>query len=101
MRACFFPGSRTIGAPKDWDQELDGTCGVVYVVDQVDMLSGQNFMYSVYQPTEADLKALNEGGAIRLGFMGRAHPVFNMVVLTKERCEEAEIEPRWEMGDPI
>ncbi|MFX4088021.1 hypothetical protein ACKU27_23300 [Sphingobium yanoikuyae] len=101
MKACNFPGARPIGAPKNWNAELDGAVGTIFVTDGVDTLSGMNFMYSVYQPTEEDLAQLNAGGAIRLGIMGRQHPVFQLCVLTVERCAAAQLEPLWDLGEPI
>lgn len=98
MIACDFPGSRRIGKPRDWVNELDGECGSIYVTDAVDMLSGQNFMYSVYKPTPDDIAALLNGGAIRLGIMGHSHPVFNLAVLSPEVVERAEIVEKWDMG---
>ncbi|MCC4234516.1 hypothetical protein LL253_17735 [Sphingobium soli] len=80
MKACDFPGARQIGAPANWNAELDGAVGTIFVADAIDTLSGTNFMYSVYQPTEADLAALNAGGAIRLGIMGRS---------------------QWDLGEPL
>ncbi|MAM41698.1 MAG: hypothetical protein CL949_25055 [Erythrobacter sp.] len=101
MKACDFPGARRIGAPANWDAELDGAVGTIFVTDAVDVLSGQNFMYSVYQPTPEDLAALNAGGAIRLGIMGRAHPVFQLCVLTPRICEQADLRPMWDLGEPL
>lgn len=101
MKACNFPGARRIGSPTDWDQNLDGSCGVTFVTDAVDTLSGMNIMYSVYPPTSADLEAMNAGGAIRLGIMGRSHPVFQLAVLTPQVCERADLKPMWDLGEPI
>lgn len=98
MQACKFPGARTIGAPADWDQTLDGECGTIFVTDTIDTQSGMNFMYSVYKPTAEDLEALNAGGAIRLGIAGRVHPVFQMSVLGPDLVQRAEIETVWDMG---
>lgn len=86
MNICNFAGSRPLGAPKDWDQVLDGSCGVLPVLDSVDEQSGFNFMYSVWRPEPAELAALMQGGAVRLGIMGQSHPVVNMAVITPEAC---------------
>jgi len=101
MKMCKFPGARAIGAPKGWDQTLDGECGAVFVTDAVDTLSGQNFMYSVYKPTAEDLEALNNGGVVRLGIMGFSHPVFNMSVLGPKLAESCDVETVWDMGPVI
>lgn len=101
MKACNFPGARLIGAPANWNADLDGSVGTIFVVDAVDTLSGMNFMYSVYQPTSADLAALNAGGAIRLGIMGKQHPVFQLGVLSAAKCDQAQLVPLWDLGAPI
>lgn len=98
MQACKFPGARAIGKPQGWDDTLDGECGTIFVTDAIDTLSGQNMMYSVYKPTAEDLAALQSGGVIRLGIMGRAHPVFQLGVLSGELAERCEVEPVWDMG---
>lgn len=101
MQICNFPGARTIGPPKTWDQELDGECGTIFVTDAIDTMSGMNFMYTVFVPTAEDLEALNNGGALRLGIMGSAHPVFNMAVLGPDRVKAGECEPVWDLGPVI
>ena len=101
MQACNFPGARRIGAPRDWDAELDGEVGTIFVADAVDTLSGMNFMYSVYKPSAEEIAALLNGGAIRLGIMGRSHPVFQLAVLTPETCDKAELMPVWDLGGVI
>jgi hypothetical protein len=91
MNICDFPGSRPLGAPKDWDPQLDGQCGVLPVVDAVDERSGFNFMYSVWRPTAEELAELSAGGALRLGIMGKVHPVVNMAILDAETCRAAAL----------
>jgi hypothetical protein len=91
MRVCDFAGSRPLGAPNGWDQQLDGDCVTLPVVDAVDELSGFNFIYSLWRPTPDELAALVEGGAIRLGIMGNTHPVVNMAVLSGDTCREVEL----------
>lgn len=91
MLICNFGGARLIGAPKDWDQRLDGDCVPLPVADAVDPLSGHNFMYSVWRPTAAEIEALQAGGAIRLGVAGHVHPVVNMTVLAPGTCAEAQL----------
>lgn len=101
MQACDFPGSRRIGAPRDWDHELDGECGAIFVVDSIDTLSGMNFMYSVYKPTDDEIEELKNGGVIRLGIMGKAHPVFQLGVLSAALARTVELEPKWDLGPVI
>lgn len=101
MRTLIIPGGRPLGAPKGWSQELDGSCGTLHVVDAVDTLSGQNFMYSFYRPTNAELEALMNGGILRLGIMGRAHPVLNMAVMGPEITKEISPADGFDMGPVI
>lgn len=101
MKACNFPGARVIGKPRSWDDTLDGECGSIFVADAIDTLSGQNFMYSVYQPTAQEIEALRAGGVIRLGIMGRSHPVFNLGVLSAAVAEASDLEPKWDLGPVI
>lgn len=91
MLICDFAGSRPLGAPREWDQQLDGACGVLPVADAIDEQSGFNFMYSVWRPTPEELAALQAGGALRLGIMGNSHPVINLGVIDASLCEAAGV----------
>lgn len=42
------------------------------IVDE--KIDGVNHMTSVWEPTPAELKMLNEGGAVRLTILGTGHP---------------------------
>lgn len=101
MHACKFAGARVIGAPRDWDQILDGECGSIFVTDSVEVQSGMNIMYSVYKPTDEEIEALRNGGLIRLGIMGKSHPVFQLGVLGPKLTEIIDPEPMWSLGDVI
>lgn len=101
MKTLIVPGSRPLGAPKEWDQELDGECGVLFVVDHVDTLSGQNFQYSFYRPNAEDLAAINAGGVLRLGIMGTSHPVLNMAVFGPKLTKDLNLKEGFEMGPVI
>lgn len=61
--------TRRIGAPPDWDHEKQGICHTLEIVDH------EGVMYSAWQPSEAELKRLNEGKPIILGIQGTVHPV--------------------------
>jgi hypothetical protein len=65
--------SRRLGAPANWDHERDGICHTLEILD-VDV-SGSNFMVSAWQPTEAEMKRLQEGKPLLLWIQGRSHPV--------------------------
>ncbi len=101
MKTLIVPGSRPLGAPKGWDQELDGECGVLFVVDHVDTLSGQNFQYSFYRPTQEEIDQLMVGGALRLGIMGTSHPVLNMAVFSAELTQDLNAKEGFDMGPII
>lgn len=101
MKTLVVQGSRPLGAPKGWDQELDGHCGVLYIIDQIEVRSGDNVMYSFYRPTAEDLKALNEGGILRLGIHGRGHPVIQLGVLGPELTKRIDPDEGFDMGGVI
>lgn len=101
MRICDFDGARYIGKPKDWVNELDGHCAALPVVDVHDPLINTNVMYSFYQPTPEDLKALNAGGALRLGVLGNAHPVLRMCAVEADLCDAINIVPMDDLGPPV
>lgn len=101
MKGCKFPGSRPIGKPRDWDNALDGECGTIHVADNVDVLSGQNVMFSCYQLSETEIEALKNGGLLRLGIMGEVHPVFSLNVLSPKIAEMVQPEPVLDMGGVI
>ena len=66
--------SRRIGAPTNWNHGSDGLCHTLEVWDR------EGFMVSAWQPTEAELKRLNEGQPILLHIAGRIHPVVSLGV---------------------
>lgn len=101
MKTLIVPGARFLGAPKDWDQTLDGPCGHLAVVDHLDLQSGQNFQYSFYRPSAEDMEALNNGGIIRLGIMGTVHPVLNMCVMGPKITDEIDPSFGFDMGPVV
>lgn len=101
MNILELPHSRVIGPPRDWDQQLDGECGSIYVLDAIDLQSGLNTMYTFYKLTEDELEALKNGGILRLGIVGKAHPVFNMAVLSAEIGQTCGAEERWSLGEVL
>lgn len=101
MRICNFPGSRTIGPPADWNAELDGECGSIFVLDVIDTLSGLPMMYTIYKPTDAEIEAMQQGGALRLGIIGTRHPVFSMAVFGPKAAASINLEPMWDLGPII
>lgn len=73
--------TREIGRPADWDDALDGPCGSVHVRDEIDALSGCNVMWTLWKPTAEELDVLRGGGMLKLGIMGRIHPVIRMEIV--------------------
>jgi hypothetical protein len=63
-----------LGAPKGWEPEKDGPCChlAVRVVDG-------NVWESAWEPTPAELAALNAGGSVLLRVVGGQPPVMLLV----------------------
>lgn len=101
MQPCNFPGSITIGKPRDWNDELDGECAAIYVVPSVDTLTGMTELHSIYKPTQAEIDALQAGGVFRLTICAKVHPVFKLSVLGPMLTESIGIEPMGDLGDVI
>lgn len=64
--------TRTLGAPPDWDEERDGLCGGLPILDTME--GGQPVMISAWQPTPEELLALMAGASVYLKVVGRGHP---------------------------
>jgi hypothetical protein len=79
--------TRAIGAPRDWDQELDGSCGALMVRDEVELQSGVNFMETLWMPTPDEIEAIKVGLPIHLRISGYIHPVVSVGVATKADVE--------------
>lgn len=60
--------TRVLGKPADWD-ESQGECVELPIVDHP-----EGWMVSEWRPTQEELRALIEGGSIRLWVQGSAHP---------------------------
>jgi hypothetical protein len=76
--------TRNLGAPPDWDGDL-GKCNVLPIRDV--QIEDSPFMISAWEPTPAELAALNAGGSIKLWVQGVRHPV---VSLTVDNIEEPQ-----------
>lgn len=61
--------THNLGAPKDWNPEVDGTCGVL----PVRMVDG--VCLSAWEPTPDELVMLNAGGSVILQVVGGQPPV--------------------------
>lgn len=64
--------TRNLGAPADWDGDIS-KCNVLPILDV--MTAQGPFMVSSWEPTPAELAALNAGASINLWIAGRSHPV--------------------------
>ncbi len=69
--------TRDLGAPPDWDGR-DLKCGVLPIRD-VPTEAG-SFMVSAWEPSPAELAALNAGESIKLWVRGSTHPVVALTV---------------------
>lgn len=70
--------TRAIGKPRDWDEKRDGLCSILSVHDRLER--GRNIMISGWKPDPIELEALNNGGTVMLGIMGKIHPVVQLYV---------------------
>lgn len=70
--------TRVFNAPQDWNQERDGMCGVLPIRDT--MCSDGRYMVSNWEPTPAELAALNAGAGVQLWIRGSVHPVVSLTV---------------------
>lgn len=74
--------TRNLGAPRGWDAEASGPCSHLPIRDEV--IAGQPYMTSRWEPTPDELAALNAGGAVELRILGTAHPVVSLVAALPE-----------------
>lgn len=67
-----------LGAPADWHDTHDGRCMGL----PVRVIDCQNSLYlvSAWEPTPAELEALNRGETVKLWIMGTSHPVVSLSV---------------------
>lgn len=98
MIVMKFDGATIAGAPRDWDQELDGTVEGLPILPQVDLQSGLTFLYSVWRPDADELAMLIAGGALRLGIGMPRHPIVNMAVLLPETVVSANCRDHIDFG---
>jgi hypothetical protein len=71
--------TRVLGAPKDWNEERDGPCAGLPILDLPAALGG-NFMFSAWLPTPDELAAIAAGASIIVGIAGFSHPVISLGV---------------------
>ena len=68
----FASANAALSAPKDWDEEANGPC------QDLPVLQTNSGFLSVWKPSEEELAILNEGGAVYLTVMGVTHPVVQL-----------------------
>lgn len=65
--------TRYLGAPKGWQPETDGDCAHLAIQDST-LDSGTPVMVSAWEPTPAELRAMQDGAPVYLQIVGSAHP---------------------------
>lgn len=70
--------TRFLGAPKDWDEKRDGSCGTLPIKDYQDEQG--EYMLSAWTPTPAELDQLVLGGCVYLWIRGVKHPVVSLSI---------------------
>jgi hypothetical protein len=77
--------TRNLGAPADWDGDIS-KCNVLPIADV--MTDHGPFMVSAWEPTPAELEAINAGASIQLWIAGTGHPVVSLAVSEVNRAVE-------------
>lgn len=84
--------SKPIGAPENWD-ESKGSCATLHV--RVEYDQGLRFLTSAWQPTQAEIAAINAGAMIHLGISAAQHPVVRMGVGPIPHEEDPPVMPTY------
>lgn len=64
--------TRALGAPAGWTPETSGPCSGLPIRDE--MAGDLPAMVSAWEPTPAELAALNAGAKVHLRIVGAGHP---------------------------
>ena len=64
--------TRALAAPADWTPDTNGPCAGLLIRDEIE--EGLPIMTSCWEPTPAELQALNNGGKVYLKIVGAGHP---------------------------
>jgi hypothetical protein len=70
--------TRWLGAPPGWEPDKDGDCSHLAILDVE--AEGAPVMLSAWEPTPAELQALNAGASVYLQVRGSSHPPVNIWV---------------------
>lgn len=73
MTPMRIVGGVPFGAPRDWVEERDGPCGVLFVRREIQ--DNQLTHVSAWQPTQEEMLAILAGGTIYLRCVGGQPPV--------------------------
>lgn len=71
--------TRALGAPVGWTPETSGPCCGLPIRDEVN--GDMPYMTSAWEPTPAELVALNNGGKVYLRVVGTGHPPVSVYAL--------------------
>ncbi len=83
MKAVKIDGAnRSFGAPEGWNEETDGPCDALPVLDDGKVLQ------SAWLPEADELAALNAGQPVVLTIFGRGHPAVSVGVLAAPPAEQ-------------
>lgn len=74
--------TRYLGAPEGWEPDKDGDCSHLAILDVPSDNDGSPVMISAWEPTPAELAAMQEGKPVYLQVVGTAHPPVNIWVAT-------------------
>lgn len=77
--AAIAGATRRLGAPKDWNEEAQGQCMGLPILDTTDA-HGNPVMVSAWQPTPDELRALNAGAPVYLWVYSVGHPPVMLTV---------------------
>jgi hypothetical protein len=66
--------TRELGKPKDWDDEINGKCDSLPIID-IQAEGCASVMVSLWKPSPKELEMLMSNGHIELWVYGDSHPV--------------------------
>jgi hypothetical protein len=79
--------TRALGAPVGWTPETSGPCSGLPIRDEAE--GGVPCMTSAWEPTPAELAALNAGGKVYLRVRGTGHPPVSLYALYPQPDDSA------------
>ena len=73
MHNVPIEGGRDVGPPPGWDPALSGECLTIHVLTTLE--GGSPYQATAWQPDDAELRAMSEGGHLFVAINGRDVPV--------------------------